>query len=169
MLQTFFTRLGWFILLLLLQVLVFNHIHLLGYATPMPYVFFLMLLSSSTPRWVYLVTGFLLGLIIDLFSNTPGMASASLCAVGLVAPWLLETFRPSDKEGEDFTPSSVCMKWSGFLKYASLLVLLNCIFYLLIEAFSFSAWETLLTNVGASFLLSFLVVIALELLRSRHK
>ena len=28
----------WFIVLVIAQALVFNHIHLFGYATPMPYV-----------------------------------------------------------------------------------------------------------------------------------
>lgn len=81
MVQKIFTRLGWFVLLLLLQVLLFGHIHLFGYATPMPYVYFLIILSLDTPRWLYLVSAFALGLAIDIFSCTPGMTSASLCAV----------------------------------------------------------------------------------------
>ena len=39
MLQTIISRLGWFVFLFLLQVLVFNHVHIFGYATPMPYIF----------------------------------------------------------------------------------------------------------------------------------
>ena len=72
MVQKIFTRLGWFVLLLLLQVLLFGHIHLFGYATPMPYVYFLIILSLDTPRWLYLVSAFALGLAIDIFSCTPG-------------------------------------------------------------------------------------------------
>ena len=30
----FLHRLGWFVFLVLLQVLVLNHVHILGYATP---------------------------------------------------------------------------------------------------------------------------------------
>lgn len=59
MFQTFLSRLGWFVLLLLLQVLVFNHIHISGYATPLPYVYLLLILSDATPRWVYIAVGFL--------------------------------------------------------------------------------------------------------------
>lgn len=96
MVQKIFIRLGWFVLLLLLQVLLFGHIHLFGYATPMPYVYFLIILSLDTPRWLYLVSAFALGLAIDIFSCTPGMTSASLCAVALIAPWLLRnSVRPT--------------------------------------------------------------------------
>ena len=46
----------------------------------MPYVYFLIILSLDTPRWLYLVSAFALGLAIDIFSCTPGMTSASpLC------------------------------------------------------------------------------------------
>ena len=38
------------VVLTLLQVLVFNHIHIFGYATPMPFVYLVLMLHSNTPR-----------------------------------------------------------------------------------------------------------------------
>lgn len=105
MIQTILSRIGWFLLLVALQVFVFNHIHVLGYATPMPYVFFLLILPNDLPRWLFVALGFLLGLIIDVFADTPGVASASLCATGLAIPFLLKSMTPSDKEEEVFIPS----------------------------------------------------------------
>lgn len=169
MLQTFFSRLGWFLLLLFLQVLVFNHIHLMGYATPLPYVFFLLILPSATPRWFYVLSGFVLGLLIDLFTNTPGMAAAALCACGLAAPGLLTAFAPADKDGDEFSPSAKTMKWGGFLRYATALTLLHCTLFFTIEAFSLSDWQTLLIKIGAGTLLTLLLITALELLRSRRQ
>ena len=86
MLQTIISRLGWFVFLFLLQVLVFNHVHIFGYATPMPYIYFLLILPSDTPRWLYVLLGFVLGLLIDLFTNTPGMAAGSMTLSGLLVP-----------------------------------------------------------------------------------
>lgn len=169
MLQTFLSRLGWFVLLFFLQVLIFNHINIMGYAMPMPYVYFLLLLSSETPRWAYIALGFVLGLAVDLFTDTPGMAAASLCACGLVAPLLLAKFAPSDKDTDELRPSAVTMKWSGFLGYAFCLTLLHCILYFTIEAFSLRDWQTLLINIGASTVLTFLLIIAFELLRVRKQ
>ena len=82
MFQTFISRIVWFVMLLLLQALVFNHVHIFGYATPMPYIYFLLILPSVTPRWLYVLLGFLLGLSVDLFTNTPGMAAGALCLSG---------------------------------------------------------------------------------------
>ena len=53
MFQTILSRIGWFLLLLLLQVLVFNHIHIMGYATPVPYVYFLLNLPTDRHFWKY--------------------------------------------------------------------------------------------------------------------
>ena len=79
------SRIFWFLLLVFLQVVVFNHVHILGYATPLPYIYALLILPSNTPRWLYLVAGFLLGLSIDTCTNTPGMAAAATTATDIVS------------------------------------------------------------------------------------
>ncbi len=169
MLQTFLSRLGWAILLLALQVLVFNHIHIMGYATPMPYVYFLLMLSSETPRWFYITSGFGLGLVIDLFTNTPGMAAASLCACGLAAPAFLRAFSPTDRAEEEFRPSIHTMKWSGYLNYAACTTVLHCTFFFTVEAFSFDCWPATIANILGSSMLTLLLIAALELIRTRKK
>lgn len=168
MLQTFLSRIGWFILLIILQVTVLNHVHIMGYATPMPYVYSLLILSSATPRWLYIACGFTLGLVIDLFSNTPGMASGSLCAVGLCAPLLLRLSAPIDKDDEALQPSVRTMSWGGFLQYAFSLSLLHCSLFFIIETFSFIRPDTLLINIGGSTALTLLFIIAFEMLRTRR-
>ena len=170
MLPTFLSRTAWFVLLCLLQALVFNHVHIAGVATPMPYVFFLLVLRSDTPHWVYVACGFLMGLAIDLFTGTPGMAAASLCLTGLLAPWLLRAFTRSDGDADEaFAPSAKTMKWGGFMGYAASLVLVNCIGFFLIETFSFFNWMYLLLATGSSAALSLCFIVAIELIRTRDK
>ena len=67
-------RLALFVVLSLAQVLVFNHIHLFGYATLLLLVYFVVTFPRNYPRWAMLLWSFFLGLFADLFSNTPGMA-----------------------------------------------------------------------------------------------
>ena len=43
----FLHRLGWFVFLVLLQVLVLNHVHILGYATPMLYIYYILILNAE--------------------------------------------------------------------------------------------------------------------------
>lgn len=85
----FVKRLLLFLGLLLVQVLVLNHVHLFGYGTPLPYIYFAISFRRGYPKWGVLVWSFLLGLCIDMFSNTPGVAAASMTLAGL---FILETF-----------------------------------------------------------------------------
>ena len=85
-----------FVALCLVQALVFNHVHLFGYATVLLYVYFVVIFPRSYPRWAILLWSFALGLCVDMFTNTPGMAAASLTLVGFLQPYLLELVLPRD-------------------------------------------------------------------------
>ena len=101
------------VVLTLLQVLVFNHIHIFGYATPMPFVYLVLMLHSNTPRWMYVMWAFVAGIVIDIFSNTLGECAVAMTFLGLIAPRLLEAFSPADHGDEGFIPSPHTMQWSG--------------------------------------------------------
>ncbi len=169
MIHTFFSRLSWFVLLLLLQAWVFSHIHILGYATPLPYLYILMLLSNETPRSVGILLGFAMGLSVDLFVNTPGMAASSMCLCGFLQRPLLRFFTPSDKLEEEITPSVQTLKWSGFLLFSLCFTLIHCALFFLIEAFSFSNWQSLLGKVGSSTAITLLFVVVFEIFHSRRE
>ena len=49
-------------------------------------------------RWAILLWCFTIGLVIDAFSNTPGVASASMTLIGALQPVLLELFLPRDAD-----------------------------------------------------------------------
>ena len=80
----------------LAQVLVFNHIHLFGYATLLLFVYFVVMFPRNYPRWAMLLWSFFLGLFADLFSNTPGIAAASLTLIAFAQPYLLDLFIPRE-------------------------------------------------------------------------
>ena len=168
--QSTLTRIGWFILLILLQVLLYNHIHFLGYATPMPYVFFLTLLPSNTPRWGYILWGFVMGIVLDIFSNTAGMIASSLTFTALLTPLLLKVFRPNDYEdNEVFVPSSRTLEWGAFTRFVTCVTLVNTILFFTLEAFSFFNWQYLLINIASSTMISVFFIIAIELIRRHTK
>lgn len=128
-------------------------------------------LLSAHPTERHLALGvcanrFLLGLGVDMFTNTPGMAAGAMCLLGLVTPWLLKMFAPND--GNDvFEPSRKVMEWSSFVKYTLFSVLVYCLAFFMLEAFSFFDWQILLINILGSTLLTTLFVIAMEAIRSK--
>lgn len=162
-------RVLWIIGLILAHTLVFNHIHLMGYATPMPYVYALIILPHGTARWIYVVMGFCIGIVIDILSNTVGAAAAALTLVGLVTPLLLRTFAPDDKLEEEFTPSIKTMQWGGFLKLAVAVTFIHTLVFFLLETFSLFDAIEILIKVGSSTALTVIFMMTFEKLRNTSR
>ena len=97
-------NLVFFAVLLLAQALVLNYVHLFNCATPLLYVYFVLPTRRNQPRWITLVSCFLMGLCVDSFSNTRGVEAASMTLVGLLQPYLLSLFIQQDSP-DDLRPS----------------------------------------------------------------
>ncbi len=164
-----FRQTGWFFLLLTLQVLVFNHIHILGYAMPVVYVYFLLIFPSNASRSLMLIAGFIAGLVFDSFANTPGMGAAAMTLMAFIQPSLLRIFGPREDDDEEYIPSRKTMgRWTyvAYLLTGSLIH--NTIFFLL-EAFSLFNWANVLINIGGGTLLATLIMLAIESVRGSFR
>ena len=64
------------VVLVFIQALLLGNIHILGVASPLLYIYFVVQTPRNTPRWLIMVSCFLLGLFVDIFFSTPGMAAA---------------------------------------------------------------------------------------------
>lgn len=87
--STITLNIGRFLLLILLQVLVFNAINFLGYINPYPYILFLLLFPLNPNRSLFLFLSFLLGLSVDMFSNSGGVHAASCLMIAFMRPAIL--------------------------------------------------------------------------------
>jgi rod shape-determining protein MreD len=157
-------RMALFFVFCLVQALVLNHIHLFGWATPLLYVYFAITFPRNYPRWAILLWCFVLGLSIDMFSNTPGLACASLTAVGFLQPYLLEPFIPRDA-AENIETSARALGRGKFTMLSAILVLFYCLLFFTLEAFTFFNWQNWLLCIGSSTLITLLLIMTLESLR----
>lgn len=146
------------ILLALAQGLLFNNIHIMGIATPLMYVWFVLMLPRDLPHWKRLVMCFVLGTQIDTFSNTAGLAMTSLTAVGFVQPYFLELFLGREDE-EDFKPSIRTMGFWKYSFYAFCLVALYCLIYFGLDAFTLQDLIYLLMVAGSSGLITYILIL----------
>lgn len=163
--MTFIQRTLWFVVLLALQVFVFNHIHIMGYATPMPFFLLLLIFHSETPRWKYIVWGFAIGAAVDLFSKSLGEYAAVSTFLGLIAPKLRDAFAPADMDEEGYEPSARTMKWRRYALYAFFSTAIFCTLFYAIECFSFVHLTEMAINIAASTALTFIVIMAIEKIR----
>ncbi len=159
-------RLGWFALLCLVQVLVLNHIHLFGMAIPLLYVYFVITFRRNTPKWAVLLWSFALGLAVDVFSNTPGLAAGSLTFISVLQPYLLELFVPRDSI-EEMEVSVGTLGWGKFILLSVVLLILFCLLFFALEAFNFFDWIYWLECAGSSALLTLVLILAIESVRVR--
>ena len=65
------------VLLIAVQVLVLNGIDYLQWGTPFLFILFIINLPTDMNRIPLLVTAFLTGLVVDVFSSTPGIHSTA--------------------------------------------------------------------------------------------
>ncbi|TYB78237.1 rod shape-determining protein MreD [Bizionia myxarmorum] len=79
-----------FIVLMLAQVLVLNHINFLGHINPYLYVLFILLFPINNNRLVFLLISFALGLGIDIFSDSGGVHAAAALSIAFIRPVVLK-------------------------------------------------------------------------------
>ena len=100
----FFKRLALFLGLCLAQVFVLNHVYLFNVATPLLYVYLAISFPRNYPKWQVLVWSFSLGLVMDLFTNTPGLAAGTMTLIALIQTYLMNILAPRDS-AEDLKAS----------------------------------------------------------------
>lgn len=167
MIITFLIRLLQMLALVAMQVLVFNHIHLLGYATPLVYVAFLFYFPWHTSRVGILLWSFVLGMIVDFFTNTPGVTAGSMVFAAMVQPVLLNAMVPKDSI-EEMVPTYKSMGRWNHVRHVMLVVFLQQAVFFLLESFSFFNPIELLLTFGGSYILTLILILALESFRGRN-
>lgn len=161
-----FRNITFFIILLFTQILVLNHIHLFGCATPLLYAYLVMPARRDTPKWALLLWAFAMGLTVDTFANTPGVAAASMTLIALIQPYLLQLFIQQDSP-DDFRPSMKTLGTMKYVVYTLLLVIVYCLTFFSLEAFNFYNWLQWLQCVGGSSLLTIILILCIDSFRKK--
>lgn len=78
--STLFVNIFRFILLLALQIIIFNNMNFLGYISPFPYILFIILYPVNGNKSGLVLASFLLGITMDMFSNSGGI-HATACLI----------------------------------------------------------------------------------------
>jgi len=151
----------------LVQVLVLNHVHLFGFATPLLYTYFVLTFRRNYPQWGIILWSFAFGVVLDTFSNTPGVAAASLTLLGALQPYILAPFIPRDSL-VDMLPSMRTLGVASFCYYILVSVLIYNLVFFSLEMFTFFNWLYWMECVFGSMLLTVVLILVIENVRSRR-
>lgn len=79
-----------FVLLLAVQIIIFNNMNFLGYISPFPYLLFIILYPVNGNKSGLLIASFLLGLIMDMFSNSGGIHTTACLILAYFRPFIFK-------------------------------------------------------------------------------
>lgn len=162
----FLKRIVLFLVFVLAQALVLGGIHLFNCATPLLYVYFVMMFPRNYPKWALLLWSFTMGLLIDVLFNTPGLAAASLTLIAAIQPYLLEAFTTQDS-AENLEPTLKTLGWEKYTVYAVMTVLIFCVVIYSLEMFSFFNLLHWAMCVIGSTLITLVFIFTFEIARSK--
>lgn len=148
-----------FIVSVLLQVLIFNNILIARMIVPYFYIIFLILLPFQTPRAFLLILGFILGLSIDIFTNTMGVHAFACVFTAFVRPGILSIISSRETVESIAAPRLHNMTLQWFTGYAAFVVIVHHLVLFFIEAFTFNDFLFTLLRVILSSLLSLSLIV----------
>ena len=157
------------LLMILLQVVVFNKIHLFGIAIPLVFIYVIIKLPLSVSTVWTLTVSFLLGLTIDIFSNTPGMNALACTILAFVRRPILSLYLP---HGGDYVADIPSINGFGlglFIRYSLSLILVYCILLFIIESFTLFDITYLILRIVGSTLLTFVLVLCIDSLNRNRR
>jgi len=126
-----------FIFVLVLQILIFNNIQLSGYINPHFYILFILLLPIKTPAWLSMLSAFILGSIIDIFSLSPGLHASASVLIAFIRPTIISLIKTNSEVKPEITPNLNNMGFRWFISYVFLLIFIHHTIYFILEVFSF--------------------------------
>ena len=79
-----------FLVLILIQVVLLDHINFLGYVNPYLYIFFILMYPLTGNKSLLILLSFLLGLSIDMCSNSGGIHAGASVFIAWIRPLVLK-------------------------------------------------------------------------------
>ncbi|HQP76454.1 MAG TPA: hypothetical protein PL069_03545 [Saprospiraceae bacterium] len=152
-----------FVFILLLQVLVFRSLTIyysvLDNISIIIYPVIIMLLPMRTPGALILVIAFVLGILVDMFYNTPGVHASACVFTGFIRPFVLSRLEPRGGYTVDSSPTIIAYGNRWFLFYSSILLLLHLFFLFSVQKFTFVYFLEIITRTFLSFIASMIFIL----------
>lgn len=152
------------ILLLFLQVLLFDNLYWLGLVHPFIYIWAIILLPIELPRWGQMLIGATLGMVMDLFTHAPGIHMAGCVMIAYLRPLLVAgVVQDIDRLKGAVTSDTIGM--GNWMRILAILVAVHHIIVFMLEAFTFAHFGYTLLQIILSGVFSYTLILMLEYVR----
>ena len=153
-----------FIICIILQTLVFNRIILFQVAVPIIFIYFIVRLPINLKLSYLFTFAFLIGFIIDIFSDTPGVNALACTLIAAIRKPIFFAYMDKDDVTNRITP---CVSTMGIIEYSKYLLTFIIIYSLLaftIEYFSFADVKSIVIFSAASSVFTFVILLSADCL-----
>ncbi|MBC7655314.1 MAG: rod shape-determining protein MreD [Oligoflexus sp.] len=158
-----------FILLVALQVFLLKNMVIYGLNVPYLYILFILLLPFETPNWLLFILSFLLGISVDLFTDTLGLHASACIILAFFRTVIIRVTVQDDNYDSDPEPTLAIMGFRWFFFYGLTLTLIHHFFLLNFEVFKFSEITNTLSRVFISSLFTLILIFIAELIFFKKK
>ena len=148
-----------FFVVLFVQVLLLSHIEVSTYINFFIYPMFLLLLPIRTPRSLQIILAFLLGILVDMFYNTPGLHAGVSTFTAYMRDVILRIIEPRGGYTSDKTPNRRLFGDQWFWQYAAVLLFVHIFFYCMLEQFALPHSFEFFERFALTYLFSLILVI----------
>lgn len=157
-------QIGRYLLVMMLQVLLFDQLQLWGVCHPYIYILCLLMLPITLPHSADLLIGAGVGLVMDVFCNSLGVHMAACVLLMMIRPYLLGAI-VNDKDRLNEQISLRAIGWEAMIKYVAILVVIHHFTVFMLGAWSWHhlVYVVLATIVSSVF--SILIILGFNALR----
>lgn len=153
-----------FVVLILLQVLILDNINFGGHVNPYLYVYFILLLPFETSGWLLLISSFLLGFGVDVFSGTLGMHAFSSVLMAFFRPVVIKSISSKKDYEAGMSPCIKDLGFQWFFVYSLILILIHHLALFYLEVFRFSDFFNTFLRAIYSVIFTLILVILTQFL-----
>ena len=138
------------------------------FVIPMLYYLFILWLPFTLSRFGLLLIGFVTGLTLDYFKQTPGLHAAACVLIAYVRPFIISILIPKDTTEFNYRePSPRAMGWAPYSVYVFILTVLHHTYLVLLEWLQFGTFLDFVIKVLSTTGISLLLIFTVELLFPR--
>jgi rod shape-determining protein MreD len=157
-----------FILLLAAQIILFNKFNLFGFINPYPYILFILLYPVNTNKNTLLFLSFMLGLTMDLFSNSGGVHAAACVVLAYIRPSIFKFAFGLSYEYQTVKLNDVLTPER--FSFIIVAVLIHHLVLFFLELFSFILlWQVLLRTVLGTLFTIVISIIIIYLIKPKKR
>lgn len=153
-----------FVVCILAQALIFNHIILFNVAVPIVFIYFIIRLPISLKLPYLFTLAFLLGLCVDIFSDTPGVNALACTLIAALKTPIFYAYMDKDDTTRRLTPCVVTMGLVEYGKYLLTFIVIYAVLVFSIEFFSFANVKDIVILSSASTVFTFIILLAIDCL-----